>query len=374
MKAFSRFVSNDYPTVGVEQELHLIDPVTGQLSARMEDVWANVDQRLDEFICHELVLSVLEVRSRVCRTIDELLVDVIDGRSGVARACKKVGVLMAAAGSHSFADWKYQPFVDSEHYHWVHSEHGIIAKRLMAFGLHVHVGVRSGDCAVYVINELRRWTFPLLAMSANSPYFEGMRTGLASTRYHLMGSMPRTGLPPAVKRLVEIEKLFHKLKAAGDVTAPGDLWWAIRPQPPFGTVELRILDLPTDVRRLAALAAVTQAAVAVYQDRYEQNVAPSPLRDEYLEENRWKAMRHGLDCDIIEPQSGEVISMRDQLGRLLDIVERKAEELGSAKHLAFARQMLVDETEADRQVRFCQENDNDLRALEMNIAQRSLEF
>ena len=222
------------------------------------------------------------------------------------------------------------------------------------------------------MNELRRWLYPLLALSANSPFLDGHRTGLASTRAHLFAGMPRTGPAPSFSDFAELVALHDKLMATGDITAPGDLWWSVRPQPPLGTVEVRLLDLPTDVRRLGALAALVQALVAIYQDRFGQAVPATPIRREYLEQNHWQAMRRGLDGKIIEPGTGEVLSMRAQIERMIELAEPKSRQLQSEPQLAFARRMLAAGTESDWQVARWKALGRDLVRLELEIADRSI--
>lgn len=367
-----KFVENSYPTVGVEQEFHLIDGKTGELVPCVDQVLEKLGEQMRGSVCYELFHSVLEHNSAVCRTIDELVETVADARHQLSQACVKVGAELAAAGSHAFSDWRAQSIVESDHYQWVARECVYSARRMVAFGLHVHVGMPSAESAMYTMYEMRRWIYPLLALSANSPYFEGQATGLASTRTHLFGSMPRTHMPPEFEDIDELEAFYEKLIACGDVTAPGDLWWSVRPQPPLGTVELRALDLPTDVRRLGALAAITQAAMATYQDKFNAGVARTELNPAYLEQNRWKAMRHGLDGKILDPSTGEVLAMREQLERLLNSIGPKADELGSAAHIDFAREMLEEGPEAEWQIRTCERLGGNLGALELEIAKQTL--
>jgi carboxylate-amine ligase len=179
-------------------------------------------------------------------------------------------------------------------------------------------------------------------------------------------------MPPEFENMDELDDYFEKLIACGDVTAPGDLWWSIRPQPPLGTVELRVLDLPTDVRRIGALAAVTQAAVAMYQDKFYAGEQRTDLNPAYIEQNRWKAMRHGLDGKILDPSTGEVVHMREQLECLLESISTKAEELGSTLYIDFAKEMLKEGNEAQWQIRTCEKLGGDLRALELEIAKKTL--
>jgi len=371
MKAFK---PNDTPTIGVEQEFHLVDPVTADLTGLMEEVWGSLSGPLKESVTHELYLSVLESRSQVARTVDELVVSLARDRRGLADACRAAGAMLVAAGSHPFARWDRQTLVDSDHYRWVRDHHGYIADRLLAFGLHVHVGMRSAPAAIHAMGEMRRWAFPLLALSANSPYYGGRSTGLASTRWHLFRSMPRTGMAPYFDSFADLEALYDKLVAAGDITRPGDLWWCIRPQPPLGTLELRIFDLPTDLNRLGALVAIVQAAVAHYQDQFDGGHAPSRLDPAYLDQNGWKAMRYDLDARMIEPETAEIITIRDQLTRLLDLITPQAAELGSGAWIDLAREMLHRPTESQQQVQLAQSLDNDLPKLELELARRTVTF
>lgn len=371
MEHFSKFRSCDYPTVGIEQEFHLIDPRSAELRSAYDDVAAELSDEILQFTTEELKQCVIEGQSAICRTIDQLQDSVLNVRRGMARAARQAGCRLVAAGCHPISGWKEQPYVNSEHYQWVAEETGYLTDRMMAFGLHVHVGMHSPEAALYAMHEFRRWVYPLLALSANSPYFEGRDTGLDSVRLHLFQSLPRTGLPPDVESMHDLEELYTKLAVTGDVTAPGDLWWMIRPQPPLGTVEVRAYDLPTDPSRVAVLAAVTQAALAYFQDQFEKGVARSEFIGEYLDENAWKAMRYGLDTEIVEPQTTEVLEMRSQIKRLLHMIGPRAQELGSGEYIREAERLLDEGNEATQQRRLVDAEAPDFRELELEIARRT---
>jgi carboxylate-amine ligase len=366
------FVSNAFPTVGVEQELHLISPQSADLVSDCDHVIDALEDPWRSAASHELFYSVLEMRSPVCRTAAELEEAVCRDRRAAAEACGRVGCRPVAAGTHPFARWTGQQIVRSDHYRWVEEEAVFLARRLLAFGLHVHVGVASAEAAIYAMNELPRWLYPLLALSVNSPFLEGRLTGLASTRAHLFDSMPRTNPAPRFADFQELVAFHDKLKAAGDIMAPGDLWWSVRPQPPLGTVEVRILDLPTDVRRLGTLGAIVQALVATYQDRFQAGEPPAEIRREYFEQNHWQAMRRGLDGKIIEPATGEVLPMREQIERMLEFAAPKSRELQSQSQLAFAREMLTAGSESQQQVERWEALGQDLVQLELEIADRTV--
>ncbi|MFC1592109.1 YbdK family carboxylate-amine ligase [Thermodesulfobacteriota bacterium] len=368
------FVANLYPTLGVEEEFVLVDPETAELCPRVDAVMQALDTGMRERVCYELLECVLENRTGVCRTADELMHGVQDGRSRLAATCSSLGIALAASGSHAFGRWQDMAFADSDHYRWVRDHYGYIAHRLLSFGLHIHVGVQSVEAAMYIMHEMRRWAYPLLALSANSPYFEGRETGLASTRTHLFNSMPRTRFAPYFPSFSELRDYYEKLLETGDITRPGDLWWCIRPVPPLGTVEFRFLDLPTSTRRLGAFAAIVQAAVATYQDAFLAGRPESSLYEPHLDQNWWRALKDGLRADIIEPETGEVLSVRKQVRRLIDFVRPRARELKSEQHLDYALAMLAAGSESEQQIKLCSELGGDLRRLTLKIAQQTLDF
>ncbi len=369
MKPFKR---NDLPTLGVEEEFHLIDSETADLTPSVNEVMALLDTEMQKRVCYELFQCVLENRTGVYLAVDDLIKSIAEGRTLLAERCNEINVNLVASGSHPFADWRKQPFVDNEHYRWVRDNCVYLARRMLAFGLHIHVGVKNEEIALYVMNEMKRWTYPLLALAANSPYYEGSETGLDSIRTHLFHSMPRTKFAPPFKSFSELIVYYEKLIATGDITRPGDLWWIIRPQPPLGTVEFRIFDLPTSVQRIGAFAAILQASVATYQDYFIAGKPASIFHSGYLEQNCWSAVRNGLDAVMIEPETGEIIAMRSQLERLLKLVAPRAKELHAEQHLNYVKTMIEHGNEAKLQRVLYKRLNGDLRALELELAQKTV--
>lgn len=368
------FTSNPYPTVGVEQEFHLIDTRTAELAPRIYELLDRLDDEFKKRIAVELMQCNIEHKSLVFRTVDEMIENAADARIHIDGVCRDMGMRIAAAGSHPFSDWRQIPTITSEHYRWVVNKCQYVSRRMLAFGFHVHVGMKSESHALYAMFEMLRWIYPLLGLSANSPFYENERTGLASTRSHIFGSMPTTQLPPYFESLDELDAQCDRLKTAGYILQPRDLWWVIRPQPPLGTVELRIFDMPTDLCRLAVLTAITQAALAWYQDQYEPGKKPAPLQRIYLEQNRWQAIRYGLDGDIVDPLTEEVISQRNQLHRLLDMIRPKARQLHCAHYLDLAEKMIAEGSEADWQIAHCGSLGGDLKKLQFEIAERTMQL
>ncbi len=372
MSRFLAFKGNLERTVGAEQEFHLIDPATGDLVPRFDDVSAALPDDVRKRCSPELKPCLIELQTPVCRTADDLTAHVHADRQALRDACAEAGCLLAAAGSHPYAKWKQQPYIPSGHYRWVERETGYISDRMMAFGLHIHVGMDTPETTLYGMHELRRWVYPLAALLANSPFYEGLDTGLNSVRLHLFGAMPRTGLPPDVETMDDIQVLYDSLLAAQDVTAPSDLWWIIRPQPPLGTLEIRAFDLPTDYQHVGMAAALCQTAMAVFRDNMLAGRKRTALNETFLLENQWKSIRHGLDTDVIDAHSGEVLSMRELLIRFFDMLEDTAETLGNGDLLQSARHLLHSGNGATEQRRRAAAFNGDLRRLELDIAARSM--
>ena len=366
------FARNDAPTIGTEEEFHLIDPQTADLKCGIEQLIERLDGDMQASTCYELFQCVIENRVGVFATVGDLVASALDGRRKLAEAAGQIGLRVAAGASHPFGQWRDLPIADDEHYRHVLATYGYVAKRLLSFGLHIHVGVRSAAESIYVMARMRPWIYALMAMSTNSPFYEGMQTGLHSTRMHLFGSMPRTFLPPRFETWEDLETHYETLVTSGDVTCPGELWWNIRPQPPLGTVELRVLDLPTDVHRLGAMVAVFQAAVVTFQEAFEAGEPIGDPREEYLDQHRWRAMRDSLDAVLVDPFTGQVTGVREYLSRLLDNIEPASEKLGCRRYFQFARRMLEMPGESAWQLQRASELRGDLRALELEIADRTV--
>jgi len=365
------FVSNTYPTVGVEEEFHLVDPKTGGLVSKASEVIASASTELGTRVCNELFESIIESRTGIYQNVSDLHNDIIEYRLKLNTIAAKQGVAIAAAGSHPFSDWKKQKIVAQEHYHWVEEQFHCVAQRLIAMGLHIHVGVKSDKAAFYVMSKMKRWAPALTALSCNSPFFEGEDYGYKSTRMHLFHSLPRTGFLPDFKTMDDYISFYNTLEECGDVVSMKDMWWSIRPKPEFGTVEYRLFDLPTDARIISAITALVQAATAFYQDEFFNNPNHEECCPIYLEECLWKSYRDGLDAMVTDPLSGAVTTARSMIQELLMITRDKAKELESVEHYKTVEEVLASGTEADKQKKFFYANNSNFKALELDIVRRT---
>ena len=236
----------------------------------------------DERVHQELMTSVLEAATGVHQRVGQAIDEVREIRTTLRDAADEHDVLIASAGTHPFSRWEHQEISEAPRYQRLVEGLQWVAKRVAIFGLHVHVGIDDADRAVQVATQLRNWLPELLALSANSPYWHGRDTGLASTRSQIFDTMPHSGLPPRLESFAEFEQLVERGTAAGFFPEYTHLWWDVRPHPKLGTIELRICDAQTRVENVAAIAALTQSLVATLAEQPGSRPAADPDRGEQV--------------------------------------------------------------------------------------------
>ena len=328
-----RFESSPRPTIGVEEEYQICDPQTGDLVPRVDEIMERADPELRARLSYDLLQTLLEANTEVSETVDDAIDQMLDKRRKLQDIAESIGCTLGLSGTHPYADPKDQLFVDTPAYEWVHDQLGYVANRNITFGLHVHVGVDDADRAVYVANRLRQWIGPFIGLAANSPFLDDVDTGWDAARIYSFGAFPRAGIPPRLESYDEFSGQIDKLIEAGAITVPRQVWWNVRVHPQFGTVEVRAFDVQLSFRRTAAFIALVQALVVAYMDAHRAGEPEPHLPFAYLEDLRWKGMRFGLDADVIDPITEEVISMRDYVRRMLDVACPAAKQLGTSKHL-----------------------------------------
>jgi carboxylate-amine ligase len=232
------------------------------------------------------------------------------------------------------------------------------------------VGIADPEERVSVANRLRRWVAPLLALSCSSPFFEGEPTGFLSIRTHVFGAFPRTGFAPAFRRHADYLATVAALLAAGSITKPRQLWWNLRPRDEFGTIEIRVMDGQPSLRRVRGFIAACQALVAAHLRDVRDGRPEEDLREAFLADGLFKAMRFGLDAVLVDPASGRTVAMRDAIRSLLDTAGSAARELGTAADLAILEEVLERGTEAEAQLALLAEL-GDLRAVQLRLLEQA---
>ena len=335
-------------TVGIEEEVMLLDQLTWALAHRIDSVLPRLPHARGNSFTAETHGSALEIQTGVHGRIDEAIDELGTLRRELDETLKPLSMRAASAGTHPFAVWQEIVVSAGERYQFVYGSMRELARREPTFGLHVHVGVPDAERAIHAANRLRAELPLLLALSVNSPFWQGRDTGLGSARTPLFQAFPRVGVPRAFHTYEEYVESVDVLIRSGAVPEPTFLWWDVRPQPRFGTVEVRIMDAQTTLADTAGLAALVQSIVRLEVEdgahTYDQGVPP-----EVLNENRFLAARDGMEAKLIVPDLDERIPARSLLEDLLLLCRPHAEALGCGTELDSIHR-LADRTGAHRQL------------------------
>jgi carboxylate-amine ligase len=322
-------------TVAVEEEFALLDPETVSLVNRFEELKAaSVGTDLEDHLVGELISSEVEVRTGRCESYAEAHARVAERREQLLTLASGLGITLGAAGTHPWSPWQEQRIIDTPHYRRNDEILRYVVWRNNSFGVHVHVGIRGADRAIRVADALRVWLPDLLALSCSSPFVEGVNTGLHSSRTQIFTRMfPRCGIPDAYGGWAQFEEYVRFLYETGSITEHTQMWWSVRPHLAYPTIEIRICDGQPDLgesRSLVALAYALTARIARALDEGEP--LPDPPR-RLIEENFWRAIRHGLAGELIDLASGRVRRARAAIEELIEWVLPIARELGADEEL-----------------------------------------
>jgi glutamate---cysteine ligase / carboxylate-amine ligase len=334
--AYEAFENGQDFTLAVEEEFAVLDPETLSLTNRFEELQAAAQGTvLEDNLVGELIASEVEVRTGRCESFAEAAAKVGERRTQLDELAAGVGVALASIGTHPWSPWQEQRIIDTPHYRANDEYLRYVVWRNNSFGLHVHVGIRGADRAIGVCNALRNYLPELLAVSASSPFVEGVFTYLHSARTEIFTKMfPRCGVPDSYEGWRGFEQYLRFLYDTRSIAEHTQIWWSVRPHLAFPTVEIRICDAQPDLeesRSLVALAYSLAARIARALDEGE------PLPDyphRLIEENFWRATRWGLAGELIDLGTGVVRPAREHLERLLDWVAPVADELGASQYLA----------------------------------------
>lgn len=371
----TNFGSTEPYTLGVEEEFQILDPEGFGLISRADEVLGKGTD-YEENLRSELFQAVIETASDVCSDVGEVREEVLRLREGIHEILDEKGYRMAAAGTHPFALWKEQEPTESERYEKLIDEVGWPARRDLIFGLHVHVAVRNAGEALYVHNNIRPFLPLILALSANSPFWQGEDTNLRATRTRIFDAMPRTGMPRTFSTWTAFEETLDRLEAVGSIEDVTNIWWDVRPRADLGTVEVRMPDLPTEPEVSVALTALVQALVVRLTQAHEHGEqAPVEHAFDVIEENRWRAIRDGVDAEFIQYDNVdgvERLPINEVLSRTIDHLGDVPSQLGIKNELA----TLVDRAErgtsgAKRQLEVHEETGS-FRAVARDIADRTV--
>jgi glutamate---cysteine ligase / carboxylate-amine ligase len=323
-------------TVAVEEEFAILDPRTHDLVNRFEELFAAAQgTELEGSVVGELIASEIEIRTGRCETFADAVATMIERRRQLLELAGRFDVALCATGTHPWSPWQEQRIIDTPHYRTNDEILRYVVWRNNSFGLHVHVGIRGADRAIAVTNALRSYLPELLAVSASSPFVEGVYTHLHSARTEIFTRMfPRCGVPDLFDGWEDYERYVRFLYETQSITEHTQIWWSVRPHLAFSTVEIRICDGQPELAEAQSLAALLYALTARIARAVDEG-EPLPAHPHRLiEENFWRAIRYGLSESFIDLDGGRVLPTRQRIEDLLAWVAPVAEELGVAPYLA----------------------------------------
>lgn len=336
--SFRTFRGSTGPSLGVELELQLVDARSMALSGAFDEVLAEAPPEFWDSIKPEFYRSCLEISTCTCHDIDDVEHDLTCKLAAAGQAARRCGILLGWGGTHPFSHWRDQSVVSTPRYLELAEHYRDSLCRQVTFGLHVHVGVRDGDAAIRICRGMVEHLPALIALSANSPFWCGHDTGHHSYRLGVMDASPTGGLPPRLVDWKDYARLVERLTAAKLVGTTKDLWWDVRPNAEFGTVEIRVCDMPSDLASVVAFSALIQCLVV----DLERNDGDGATEDEsglmIVRQNRWHATRYGLEATFVDPGTGRTASAREAIRCLAERLRGVAVSLGCERQLEQARE------------------------------------
>jgi carboxylate-amine ligase len=347
-------------SIGIEEEFQIIDPKTGELKSHIEQILDEGKMLLKEQVKAEMHQSVVEVGSEVCRDIKHARREVVKLRSSLANIAKSHGLEIAAAGTHPFSRWEEQKITNHPRYHGVVEDMQDVARANLIFGLHVHIGITDKEDSIHIMNALRYFLPHIFALSTSSPFWKGRKTGFKSYRTKIFDRFPRTGIPDHFNSYGEFDHYVNMLIKTGCIDDAKRIWWDVRPHPYFGTLEIRICDIPMRVDETIAIAALIQAVVVKLHKLLKKNLGFRLYRRLLINENKWRAARYGLEGKMIDFGKQCEVDTVYLIHELLDFVDEVVDELDSREEINYVHEILKMRTGAYRQLQVF-EKTNDLK-------------
>jgi carboxylate-amine ligase len=361
-------------TLGIEEEFQIVHQETRELHSYVSQLLEEGTTEgsiLRERVRPEMHQSVVETGTGICRDIRQARAEIQELRGGLSALAKKGGMHIIAAGTHPFSDWKTQEITKGDRYTGIVEDLQDIARANLIFGLHVHVGIKEKEVAMALANQVRYFLPHILALSTSSPFWIGRPTGLKSTRTEIFKRFPRTGIPGKFESWRSFESFVELLIKTGCIDNAKKIWWDVRCHPFFDTVEVRICDMTTRVDDTLAIAALIQAVMGKLYLLYRRNQAWRDYSHMLIEENKWRAVRYGLDGQLIDFGKREQVPIRVLIEELLDFVAEAADIFHTQDELDRIRTLCQEGTSADRQIRVFKETGS-LKAVVDDLAQQTL--
>jgi carboxylate-amine ligase len=346
-------------TLGVEEEYMIVDADSRALTAYSKELLELATPVLGDQVKGEFMQCQIEIGTNICNNVHEVREELRRLRKTVNDLAQGQGRRIGAASTHPFSRWQDQVITQGERYQDLYADMQDAARRLLIFGMHVHIGLGEGErgreLIIDTMNQMRYFLPHILTLTTSSPFWHARETGLKSYRSLIFQNMPRTGIPPAFNSFEDYDRFVDLLAKAGSLGKgktkdASRIWWDIRPNIRVGTLELRVPDVCTTIEEAVCVTAVIQAVAAKLFKLRANNQSWRLYRSELISENKWRAARYGLDGMLIDFGIEEPVSVRALWGEILDLVDDVVDELGSRREVEYVNTILKNGTSADRQI------------------------
>ncbi len=345
-------------TVGVEEEYMVLDPLTRELKSHEQKIVHEGQKLIKDKVKAEMHQAVVEVGTDICANVEEAYKDVATLRSTISKVAGDLGLWVGASGTHPFSHWDSQLITDHVRYKQIVEELQEAARSNLIFGLHVHVGMENNDMAMHIANSARYFLPHVYALSTNSPFWEGRKTGYKSFRTKVFDKFPRTGIPDYFESYEAYQRYVNILIKTNCIDNAKKIWWDLRVHPFFNTVEFRICDVPMTINETIAITALFQAICAKLYKLRHKNLNFIMYQRALITENKWRAGRYGIDGSMIDFGKETEVNTRLLIYELLDFVDDVVDDLGSRPFINYISKMMEQGTGADRQLAVFQETNN----------------
>ncbi|MCZ6675168.1 MAG: carboxylate-amine ligase [Verrucomicrobia bacterium] len=360
--AAKSFNGNRAHSLGVELELQLVDSKSMALKSGVTQILEAMDEVDSEWIKPELMQCYMEINTGICHTVADVRTDLAGKLRLLNDAAERLDTRLFWAGTHPFSPWYDQQITPNDRYFQLVEKMQDTARRLVTFGMHVHVGVDTGDKAIMLVDRLLRYIPPLLSLSANSPFWCGRNTGLHSYRSKIMETLPTAGLPPLMRNWSEYLWVVNHSVETGFINSIREIWWDIRPHPTFGTVEVRICDMPPNLDDVIGITALIQCLVARLSEYIDEGVYQHDAHPIMVQQNKWKACRYGLTSTLVDPTTHQAIESRNLAENLVEFLLPTADKLQCRNELEWIGTMATRPNGAERQLEVYRKT-QDMRAV-----------
>ena len=361
----------DELTIGIEEEYQIIDTESRELTSFISEFMEQGAMLFNENVKPEFLQSQIEVGSSVCKDIKEARSEICRLRNLVSDIAAKNNCNIVAAGTHPFSKWEDQLVTNKERYRGLLDSMQIVAKRLLIFGMHVHIGIKDRDLRIDIMNQMRYFMPHILALSTSSPFWWGQKTGFKSYRSIVFEDLPRTGIPERFNSFMEYEQYIHTLIKCGCIDEATKIWWDIRPHPKFPTLEFRICDCTTKVNEVIAIAALIQSLVAKLIKLRMLNQSWRSYRSSMIAENKWRAIKDGIKGKLIDFGKQTEISASELTEELIELIDDVLDPLGTRKDVEYLFTLLKEGSSADRQIS-CYERTDSLEAVVDQLSEETM--